>query len=710
MGPFPPLHEAATAMAKKNKLKNMDDEGSEDEEPDFSDPEDFVDDINDEELLGDLLRQKPKETDGVESVIVVDGVPVVGSERVEKLKNVIRKIFKEFGNIINECYPVTEEGKTKGYIFLEFSNRSNAEEACRQRNNYKLDKMHTFTCSLFTDFEKYADIPEEFVAPVAQPYKDLGNMHYYLLDENCFDQYSIIFDGGTTTAIYLNSVPEAHEVAKRERWTETYVRWSPRGTYLATFHGKGIALWGGEDFRQVQKFSHPGVQFIDFSPCEKYIVTFSPHVDQRNEEPQSIIIWDARTGIKRRAFNAERPPVWPVFKWSNDDKYFARIGEDCLSVYETPSFGLLDKKSIKITGIKDFSWSPTDNIIAYWIAEDQDIPAKTALLAIPSREEIRTKNLFNVADCKMHWQKCGDYLCVKVARYAKVKREKNDVKYSGIYYNFEIFHMREKGVPVDSLEIKESQSSGPSVNIQAFAWEPVNNKFGIIVGEPPSVSIVFYQVNKGLPPSELKRFEKRPANNLFWSPQGQFVVLAGLRNMSGALEFIDTSDFTIMNSTEHFMATDIEWDPTGRYVASCVSWWGHKVDNAYWIWSFQGKCMKRHSVDKFCQLLWRPRPPSLLQSSDMKQIKKDMKKYSANFELQDKMRFSKASREIIEKRQKQMAEFAEYRKTNTEKWNSEKEERIKLRGTDTENANANERDFEEEIVEFLIKKETIEVD
>ena len=36
--------------------------------------------------------------------------------------------------------------------------------------------------------------------------------------------------------------------------------------------------------------------------------------------------------------------------------------------------------------------------------------------------------------------------------------------------------------------------------------------------------------------------------------------------MNGVLEFIDTSDFTTMNSGEHFMATDIEWDPTGRYV------------------------------------------------------------------------------------------------------------------------------------------------
>lgn len=47
-----------------------------------------------------------------------------------------------------------------------------------------------------------------------------------------------------------------------------------------------------------------------------------------------------------------------------------------------------------------------------------------------SRKEIRANNLFNVADCKIHWQKVGDYLCVKVDRYAKIKREKGDVKYS----------------------------------------------------------------------------------------------------------------------------------------------------------------------------------------------------------------------------------------------------------------------------------------
>lgn len=48
-------------------------------------------------------------------------------------------------------------------------------------------------------------------------------------------------------------------------------------------------------------------------------------------------------------------------------------------------------------------------------------------------------------------------------------------------------------------------------------------------------------------------------------------------SMNGALAFVDTSDCTMMNIAEHYMASDVEWDPTGRYVVTSVSWWSHKV-------------------------------------------------------------------------------------------------------------------------------------
>ena len=64
----------------------------------------------------------------------------------------------------------------------------------------------------------------------------------------------------------------------------------------------------------------------------------------------------------------------------------------------------------------------------------------------------------------------------------------------------------------------------------------------------------------------------------------------------------------------------------------------------------------------------------------LQDIKKNMKKYAASFEVQDKMRFSKASKEIIEKRQKLMNEFTEYRQKLIETFTETKEERLRLRG------------------------------
>ena len=41
--------------------------------------------------------------------------------------------------------------------------------------------------------------------------------------------------------------------------------------------------------------------------------------------------------------------------------------------------------------------------------------------------------------------------------------------------------MREKQIPVDSVEVKD--------NVQAFAWEPIGTKFAIIHGESQSMTV-----------------------------------------------------------------------------------------------------------------------------------------------------------------------------------------------------------------------------
>lgn len=142
-----------------------------------------------------------------------------------------------------------------------------------------------------------------------------------------------------------------------------------------------------------------------------------------------------------------------------------------------------------------------------------------------------------------------------------------------------------------------------------------------------------------------------------------------------------------------------------------VSWWGHKVDNAYWLWSFQGKILKRSPLDKFCQFLWRPRPPTLLSPKQIKDIKKNLKKYSTEFDLKDKFKSSTKSKEVLEKRKTKYDEFQAYRARKQKEFEAQKAQRLELRGNyDTDTLEAESQETEEEIVEFLVKEEETVVD
>ena len=144
---------------------------------------------------------------------------------------------------------------------------------------------------------------------------------------------------------------------------------------------------------------------------------------------------------------------------------------------------------------------------------------------------------------------------------------------------------------------------------------------------------------------------------------------------------------------------------------TAVSWWGHKVDNAYWVWSFQGKLLKRFQMDRFCQFSWRPRPPCYLTNKQIREIKKNLKKYSVEFDVIDKMKISEISKELLEKRQNARKKFDDYRRLRLEELASQKEARLALRnGVDTDEYNADDQELEEEVIEFLVSEETTTVE
>ncbi len=71
--------------------------------------------------------------------------------------------------------------------------------------------------------------------------------------------------------------------------------------------------------------------------------------------------------------------------------------------------------------------------------------------------------------------------------------------------------------------------------------------------------------------------------------------MCGVQAMNGQLEFFNVDEFEIMNAGEHFMCTDVEWDPTGRYVATSVTSI-HQMENGFNIWSFNGQLLYRRAA------------------------------------------------------------------------------------------------------------------
>ncbi|KAI0313548.1 translation initiation factor eIF-3b [Amylostereum chailletii] len=699
--------------------------------------------------------------EGFDNIIVVDGVPVIDKSKLDRLLSKVTKEFTRKGAAIKVddiAVPWNDAtGKNNGYIFIEFRTADDATFAMNAMNGHPFDAKHTFHINRFTDIEKFANLDETYVEPEREDYTSKEHLRAWLADPQARDQY-ITYRADEVT-VYWHGKPSQCEIAFNDPVnlrTELYVSWSPMGTFLATLYRQGIRLWGGPSFGHQARFYHPMVRLIDFSPCEQYFVTWSnepivvtestpvgPQYFTVEDEGNNTAVWDIKSGLLLRTFFIAPPEgegkakmAWPALKWSPDDKFVARVtpGQQ-ISVYELPSMGLQGKKSLKIEGVVDFDWCPIgdkdredaektattagkgskkvrENMLAYWTPEVANQPARVTLINFPSRTILRQKNLFNVTECKLYWQNQGDFLCVKVDRHTKTKKS--------IFCNLEIFRVREKDFPVEVVELKDT--------VTDFSWEPKGERFAIVSSNDPNVGnpgqgvtvktdVSFYQLDRGKNDFKLLRtLLSRTTNTIRWSPRGRHVVLATVGSMSKSeLDFWDLdynsdelgrrevqkeewgSGIQQLGTSDHYGVTDVEWDPSGRYLATAASSWQHRVENGYAIWDFRGQEIEKHLEDGFKQFLWRPRPPSLLTKEDKKLVRKNLKEYSRTFDEEDAAEESSVSAELIALRRRLVDEWNAWRTRCIEEVTEELGAKGQGKGGDEEEEEEEEEEEREEI-------------
>ncbi|KAF2759415.1 eukaryotic translation initiation factor-like protein 3 subunit B [Pseudovirgaria hyperparasitica] len=729
------------------------------------------DDFDESEIdFSDLQEQyEVRLEEGLDAFVVLDGLPRVPEDSKAKLqKYVIRKLTeaakpREDGFFM----PTNDEGMTEGFAFVEFGSPAEAAAAVKKCHGVPLDKRHNMAVNKLTDIERYGGggrIEDEYTPPTIQPFEQKEHLRSWLGDVDGRDQ--MVMYRGDKVGVFWNEKEDAPEnVVDREHWTDFFVQWSPLGTYLTSLHGQGVQLWGGKSWHRQKRFAHPGVNLVDYSPNEKYLVTWSHRplqVDENHpvptlsleEDGKNYIIWDIATGKPLRSFvtldvpssqmdDAGQPikkkMQWPTFKWSSDDKYVARMTQgQSISVYETPRMNLLEKTSIKIEGVMDFEWAPAlprrdgvktyEQLFCYWTPELGSNPAKVGLMSVPSKEVVRTRNLFNVSDAKLHWQSEAAYVCVKVDRHSKSKKS--------LATNLEIFRVREKGVPVEVVEaIKET--------VINFAWEPKGNRFVLIttgeipaagVAVPPKTSVSFFapeRTKSGIPGNfhHVRTVDKKNSNAIFWSPKGRFVVVATLQSQqSFDLDFWDLSfekskeekdkdsdkdlmcSLQLMNTGDHYGVTDVEWDPTGRYVATVASAFRHGMENGYHIYDFKGTLLREEPVERFKQFLWRPRPATLLSKEEQSEIRRNLRNYSRIFDEQDLAKKNTANRAVVEARRRQLEEWLAWRERAIEEVREDEEDMGIDHSEEEKKEQEEERKGEEieEVVEEIID-ETEEV-
>ena len=97
------------------------------------------------------------------------------------------------------------------------------------------------------------------------------------------------------------------------------------------------------------------------------------------------------------------------------------------------------------------------------------------------------------------------------------------------------------------------------------------------------------------------------------------------------------------------------------------------MENGYIVHSFAGNTLAEHPTDKFKQFVWRPRPATLLSKEEQKQVRRNLREYSKEFEEEDKYAVDIANTAVVETRKRVLNEWAAWLRREKELLAEEKD-------------------------------------
>ena len=131
------------------------------------------------------------------------------------------------------------------------------------------------------------------------------------------------------------------------------------------------------------------------------------------------------------------------------------------------------------------------------------------------------------------------------------------------------------------------------------------------------------------------------------------------------------------------------------------------MENGYHLYDFKGDLLREEHIDKFKQWIWRPRPPTLLSRDEQKQIRKNLREYSRDFEEEDRIADDKEKGAVVEQRRQLLSEWLAWREREMEDLGADRREEGLPEDPEEEDARQKDQDGKEaavveEIVEEIV--------
>ena len=134
------------------------------------------------------------------------------------------------------------------------------------------------------------------------------------------------------------------------------------------------------------------------------------------------------------------------------------------------------------------------------------------------------------------------------------------------------------------------------------------------------------------------------------------------------------------------------------------------MENGYHMYTFSGMLLSENPIEKFKQLLWRPRPPTLLSKEEQRNIRRNLREYSRDFDEEDRYAVDIANTAIVEERRRLLEEWDAWVRMVKEDVVAEREElgipdpKEELKLQRTRSAASEEEQVVEELVEDVIEE------